>query len=217
MKLKGLAVLVVLLLAAAPVSAAVSITVTAAAALQGNFGMRVNFDGTVTNAYVQDNSPANEAEYHATFRIRADGMVMAPEATLQIFRAFEETSGANVFRLNLYRRPNGQATLWAFHILPARSAAAGGGFYPRIAEALRDGGDQFTVEWHKGTAATIRLYRNGNFRKKAENLNTNDFDIDYIRLGGGLGSTGGVASNGSFLDLDDFISTRTCQFASCNF
>ncbi len=197
-------------LIAAPATAAVSISVVGAAALQGSFGMRVTFDGTVTNAYVQDNSPNNEADYHVTFRIRADGTVMADNATVQILRAFEETSGDNVFRINLYKRPVGAATPWAFHILPANS---GGGFYPRISEGLRAGGDQFTVEWHKGASTTIRLYRNGNFRKDATGLNTNTFDIDYVRLGGGLGSTGGVATG--FLDLDDFVSTRTCQFASC--
>lgn len=207
----------VLALVSFPAMAALSLSVTNAAALQGAFGLRVSFDGTNTQAYVLDNSPNNEPEYHASFRIRADGMIMATDALIQIFRANEETSGSTVFRTVLHKRPSGAATPWAIQVLVARSAGAGGGFYPRIAEGLRPGGDQFTIEWHKGTNATIRLYRNGQFRKKLENANTNDFDVDVVRLGAGMGSTGASGQAGSFLDLDDFISTRTCQFPNCNF
>lgn len=214
---RTIALAVVALLAAAGAAQAdVSISVVNAAALQGSWGMRANFDGTNTNAYVQDNSPNNEADYFVTFRVRTDGMSMNNTTSINIFRAYEETSGSQAFRINIFRTNPGAAQDYALHVLPARDAGSGGGFYPRLAAFVRGApsrplGDQFTIEWHKGASTTLNLYRNGTLNKTVSGLSTNDFDVDYVRLGA-LGNQINNALAGSFLDLDDFISTRTPQF-----
>jgi hypothetical protein len=57
MKMKAAVLLAAAALVAGPSFAATSLAVNGASALEGSYGLAVNFDGTGGSAFVQDNSP----------------------------------------------------------------------------------------------------------------------------------------------------------------
>lgn len=204
----------------APIHAATTLSVTAGAALQGNFGLQVNFDGTGGNAFVQDNSPNDETVYWVAVRINDHGVSFNPGAgtrSFQFLRAFtDESTTTTAFRINVIDAITPGTNLRVF-VLPTLN---GGAFHPLGTEtfittsANPPTNNKFVFEW---TAATgpganngrMVTYRDGILRKQLTDLNNDTIRVGMIRMGG-FGNTVSV-NNGSVLYLDDFVSTRTAQ------
>src|SRR5262245_11987979 len=83
-----LAFVAALALAATPSFASTTLAVNTGSALEGSFGLQISFDGAGGAAYVQDNSPVNETEYWAVFRINDTNINLDPGDSFQVFRAF---------------------------------------------------------------------------------------------------------------------------------
>jgi hypothetical protein len=200
---------------AVPVTAATSLSVTSGAALQGSFGLQVNFDGAGGNAYVQDNSPNNEAEYWASLRINDTGVTFQTGGNFQIFRAFTDDAGSQtVFRVTLLEAstPGGN---YRIRVLPRLDSGA---FHPTGYEVAVQtstpppANQRFTFEWKAATApgannGRMVTYRDGVLRKQITDLDNDTLRVGMIRMGG-FGNTTSVQA-GSVLYLDDFVSTRT--------
>ncbi len=217
---KSIGLTVVGLLAALPLAAATSLSVTAGAALQGSFGLQINFDGTGGNAYVQDNSPNNESEYWVSLRLNDNSVTFNPSApvkSFQFLRAFTDDAGsATVFRINVVDALTPGANLRVF-VLPVLD---GGAFHPTGTEtfittsAAPPTNNKFLFEWKAATApgannGRMVTYRDGILRKQITDLDNDTIRVGMVRMGG-FGNTVSVQS-GSVLYLDDFISTRTAQ------
>jgi hypothetical protein len=208
--------LVGLLGAAGIAQADTAISVIGGAALQGSFGMRVAFDATPAAAYVQDNSPNAEANYWASFRIRVNSTNMTDLQSQQILRAFQtDGGGGTAFRVNLLKRPVGEVNQYAIHVFPFLDG--GGVFAPRLAVAIQHDatdGQIFAIEFRAGTGSAdgvMRVYRDGSLRKTQTGINNDDLRVGMIRFGAPAAP---AATTGS-LDLDDFVSTRTCPGLPC--
>ncbi len=204
----------------APAFAATTIGVNGGAAMQGSFGMQVNFDGAGGNAYVQDNSPNSESEYWVSLRLNDNSMVFNPAAatrSFQFLRAFtDEAATSTVFRINVIDALTPGANLRVF-VLPTLDA---GTFHPLGTEtfittsAAPPANNKFVFEWKAATAVGANngrmvTYRDGILRKQITNLDNDTIRVGMVRMGG-FGNTVSVDS-GSSLYLDDFVSTRTAQ------
>jgi hypothetical protein len=205
-----------LLLSAGTANAVTSIGVVGAAALQGSFGMRVTYDAGGGAAYVQDNSPNAEAIYFAQFRIRVNSTNMGFLASQQIFRAFvDEAPSGTAFRVNLFRNPAGDAQEYAMQVFPFLDG--GGTFAPRLAVNIQPDlvdGQQFAIEFRAGTGSAngiMRMYRDGTLRKTQTGLDNDTLRVGMVRFGAPAAPS---ATSGT-VDLDDFISTRTCPGLPC--
>lgn len=199
---------------------ATTLSVTAGAALQGSFGLQINFDGTGGNAFVQDNSPNSESEYWVAVRINDHNITFNPAAStksFQFLRAFtDDAASATVFRINVIDALTPGANLRVF-VLPT---VDGGAFHPTGSEtfittsAAPPTNNKFLFEWKAATApgannGRMVTYRDGILRKQITDLDNDTIRVGMIRMGG-FGNTVSV-QNGSVLYLDDFISTRTAQ------
>jgi hypothetical protein len=205
------------LVAVAPASAVTSIGVVGAAALQGSFGMRVTYDGAGGAAYVQDNSPNAEAVYFALFRIRPDSVTMTNLNGHQVLQAFVNDAGtgtpAFAFRVNLFRNAVGAAQPWAIHVFPRKDDNT---FYtPRLAVNLNASPQQVGIEFRAGTGTgngIMRVYRDGSMRKEELNIDNDTLRVGMVRFGAPAAPDSSALG---FLDLDDFVSTRTCPGIAC--
>jgi len=211
-----------LLISAGAASAATSISVVGGAALQGSFGMRVAYDGAGGAAYVQDNSPNAEAVYFAQFRIRASDNAGNNKPTMvslgsqQIFRAFvDDVPSGTAFRVNLFRNPPGDAQEYAIQVFPFLDG--GGTFAPRLAVNIQPDnvdGQQFAIEFRAGTGTAngiMRVYRDGTLRKTQTGIDNDTLRVGMVRFG----APAAPAATAGLLDVDDFISTRTCPGLPC--
>jgi len=168
------------------------VSVIGPAAATGNFGMRVDLGAT--QAYVQDNSPNSETYYYVRFSLNPSSVV---NGGFDVFRAM--SSGGDV--------------------VLAVEAVTGTGLQVRA--RLDDGNYQMlftplTPDWHiielDWKAATPGLF-DGKLDWKVDGvavpgLTTLDNDtgaIDFVRWG----AMPLQATTSGFLDLDDFVSTRT--------
>jgi len=211
-----IAIALVAALVVVPAFAATTVTVTGAAAIQGSFGMQVNYDGAGGAAYVQDNSPNAETVYFASWRMDPSNVTgMAELTTQQIFRGFinDDASGTpnTAFRVNLFKNLNSNPTSpYAIHVFPMLDTNVF--FAPRIAVNAQTGAKHFTVEFRQGDGSAngiMRVYRDGVLRKEQLGLDNDNITVGMVRFGA---PAAGQAATGGALYLDDFISTRTPQF-----
>lgn len=206
---------------AVPANAAVSIAVNSSAALQGSFGMQVTFNNTTGDAYVQDNSPNNEAVYYASFRLRNDNvsgpMTLNSLKSVNIMNGYVDEPAGTVksFRVQLINTTvntgNPEMAIQAF---PGIDSPVGG-FGPRAATFVKAGSHQYTVEVRTAASGVsadglIKIYRDAVLRNTKSGLQNFTAKTNMVRLGG-LGGNNSQFANG-LLDLDDFVSTRTAQF-----
>lgn len=98
-----------LLLVNGPLSAQNTIEVTEACATEGTYGLQVNFNGSNSRAYVQDQSPADEAVYRASFDFNPNGINMAQGDAHSFFTAWrtdvwDGVGNVPAFQLYIYNR-----------------------------------------------------------------------------------------------------------------
>ncbi len=205
------------LLVTAPVLAAPTIDVTNAAALTGNFGLGVDFDGTGGMAYVQSNHPSDERTIRVDLNINPNNMNMCQGqncrwAFLHTLGNREGTGQKNAFLALLKGSNPGTTTGYRviFWVRDFDSAVPGnlkGVLGPFV---QGDAKTKISVEW---TAATgnntndgeFKIYKDDVLFATESNLD-NPFEVDLIRLGHNLGAVASSA-NGTFY-ADDFVATR---------
>ena len=82
------------------------LNVTAAAALNGTFGLAARIDNT-TVMYVLDNSPTNEARYRARFYFDPNAITMASGDQHNLMVALNAGGAAAVARIEFFRSSGG--------------------------------------------------------------------------------------------------------------
>ena len=106
-------VLAALLAAALQAANQATVEVAREAAIEGEHGLRVRFDGRLgagQRAFVVDDSPAGEAAYRAVFWLDPHGMTMKAGDSLVLFEGLVRNAGTGprqvpAFRLHLRRAP----------------------------------------------------------------------------------------------------------------
>lgn len=217
MKTKTLLTLALALIAlAAPAAADTTLSVSNVAPLAGSFSMRTTFSPPLSGAlaYVQDNSPENETVYSASFKLNSDDPALAANwanaTSQQIFVGREDTTNQISLRVNLYRNAVGAAQPFALHVFMVNDAGAF--ISPRTAVNTNPGTHEYTVEWHAGTGAGdgfVKVFRDGDCRKRADNQDNDTRQIDYVQLGKPGAQQNALAG---FIAFDDFASFRTPQY-----
>lgn len=209
---KTILILGVALLVSGAAWAANTVTVTAGAALQGNFGMSVNFDGSTNNAYVEDQSPNDESVYHVTFTAHRNTWDPANTASFYVLTARNgEPAINNSIRFYVRENPAAPGT---YH---ARAIARWDNLTWRQVGCGNFGAVEQTYEiiWKRSSGVDtndgeITCLRNG-VAPPANTFTALDNDemaVDSIRFGFFQSAPLNQTATGSFY-LDDFISTRT--------
>ena len=200
----------------APASATI-LGVSADAALEGSFGMRMTYNGVAGAAYVQDNSPAAEDVYFVSFLLDPSATTMTNSNGHQILQAFVQDDGLGAvpiaFRVNLFRNAVGATQPWAIHAFPRKNDNTF--FTPRLAVFVNAFPQQFGFEFRAGTGPNngiMRVYRAGVERKSETTIDNSNISVGMVRFGAPATPD---SSAGGVLDLDAFVSTRTCQFPVC--
>ncbi len=191
-----------------PVLAANHVTISAAAALSGGYGIEVVMNGT-NNAYLIDRSPNNETGYKVEFRIDHNDLCMNQNAGHGIFYAREP--GANVIRVGLSYVGDtceGDANSYKIKVRCLKDTG-GTAFCGQI--TLLDG--QATLvkfEWiaASGPGANdgiFRIYKGGALKYERTNLDSDTLTINTGRLGAPKNSD--ATTSGSFY-IDDYSAHR---------
>jgi hypothetical protein len=149
------------------------ISVTAASAQAGSFGMAALVSGG-TSGYAQNNAPTNETSYHARFYFNPANLTNVNATARTIFVGLN-SANANVFTVQLRRN---------------------GGNYQVSAVVSR----AIEIGWQNAASASFTLYTGGTLRQTLTALNTSAFTLDTVQLGpqGTLGTVGGTAYFDSF-------------------
>lgn len=227
MKKLGLAVLMVafaILVAAAPASAANSLTVNSGAALNGtNFGLAVNVGPNIgdNNAvYVQSDHPTDETHMEIRFRLRTTTLTSpttGPGRTFRFLNMVDDTATATPHKVFFLQRQPGSGA-WRFVAWTYTNASAyefiGAFFFANHGAAVER---QIRCEWTKATAPS-----NGSFRcERTDNpgsiffqrtdINDSNFQTDFVQAGffdfDNFGAVGSPLGAGK-VDFDEYESYR---------
>lgn len=127
------------------------LTVTAAAALAGGYGLATIIDDT-TPIYVSDNSPQAEASYRASFLFDPNGVTLPSSALHYIFAGIDAGNQAMIFALQLQQGGG------AYRIRGQVRSGIGLVYTPWL--ALTDAPHTLELQW---TAATADAAEDGFF------------------------------------------------------
>ena len=201
-------VVVAAILVAYPVLAANSIDVNASAAMEGSFGLEAIADGTATNAFVQDDSPANETIYRASFMFDPNSMTMITGGRHIVFSATADSTNGNkaAITLQVKRKSSGFA-------IRAMSQVTAGTQREKTGDiALTDAPHTVQLEWQVASGSGVadgylRLTVDGTTFVERTNIRSFTQSIKNAKLGH-LASSVDPATVGSHY-FDDFQSFRT--------
>lgn len=192
-----------------------SLEVTADAAMEGNFGLRVHIDpGTLTNAYVQSDHPQQESHFFVSFWVDATNLDLPVTPSVNkcfVFMKFFRDSPNPKQHTFVYLCRNNADTAWRIAINTRKDSTywnwLGGTFLSGDANP----NPQFIeVEWQQSTGANdgiARLWRNGSLKREVTTLDNDTFNVDFVRVGIPPDSKLGPLASGSF-DFDSYVSTR---------
>lgn len=204
--------IVTLLLAPTWASAAV-LSVTADAALEGNFGMKITYDGSTNQVFVQDNTPDGESTYNYEFRYNFNNTFIPLDGTQSVMLVRSDLP-RNDMRVFMWCRNaacglgggGGQNNL----VFQLRRDTGGGTPWAHCARLSQ--GPNANVLWRvelvKGSGAddgVCRVFKNGVLTVEELNMPSDELDLDAHRWGGL--STVNPAIAGSTFN-DSFVSTR---------
>lgn len=192
------------------------------AALEGNCGLEVTFDGSTTKRYVQDDSPDAEGVYRVSFKFNPNDLVFSGPTALanqhHLLAATAVLPGGNEIGFQVllhdqktqsrYRlKVNGGVNIAAE---PTRSARK-----PKPHVVLQSTSDPaathlIELEWYTASGdgvrdGVIRVRANGGAWSETT-LENFGFEMEFVRLGAINGID--VTTSGSYY-LDDFQSFRT--------
>lgn len=221
-KLLGIVAAVTLITLAGPAFAANNLAVTAAAAIDGSYGLAVTIDGdTPTAVYVEDDSPNNEKTYRATFKVNMNNYLMTYSASSterQSMFKLRDLDGtiANPLAANI--RMGGDGTLKLYIKIKDDDNSTGifvtNDATPRAFETNlpATGPVTITIEFQGSSAVgvndgIVKLYKNGVLKRSHTGLSFDTANVDRIQWGA-LGIRAGHHSSGTFY-LDSFESYRT--------
>jgi hypothetical protein len=183
----------------------------ASAAMNGtNYGLVLNLDGTTSNAYVEDQSPADETVYRASFWFDPNDLPMDPTDKFVIFLA-RHNSFTNVLRLQ-FNYLNGAYRI-RLQVLKNNSAWADCRLNGDSGARFMTIGNEptwITVEAVFGDATTslARVTANGITHYK-DTYQSTAWSVDRVRMGGPRmpQAQGGPFTGQVF--FDEFESYRT--------
>jgi hypothetical protein len=208
----SLALAAAMLLTAGAAGAA-TLAVTNDAALEGSFGMKITYNGSSNQVFVQDNTPESEPTYNFEFRHNFNGIVMPQEATQQIMLGRSDTP-----------RNDLRVFMWCRN---AQCQTGGSGQYNLVFQIRRDSADPgspwdhcarisagpnanvvFRVEVVQGTGSNdgiCRVFRNGTMLAELTDMQNDEMDLDAHRWGGLAAVNTAITG---FTMNDSFVSTR---------
>ncbi len=214
-------------LVAVPGMAANSLSVTGAAALEGNYGLQVNIDpaNNTTDAYVVTDHPDHETTYNVEFRIHPGTLSMN---TTNAFRFFvigdirKETPDRNFFFVYILKTQDGW---WR---VQANARNDNGAFPPwqnSVALCSDPGGSlpcsgvsyvTIRLEWQASTGpgannGSMKIYRDGVLARTFSNLDNDTQSVGASWWGAIFMTNGGqngpTPATGHYY-FDSFVSTR---------
>ncbi len=173
-----------------PLGAQNTLSVTNTSALEGNYGLEINLDGTSSDkAYVETNAPNNETHVKVRFMLRAENATnikddsslrilyfardVAPAVFLVGFLRHDlENDGDRTYRFNVWARQNSGNFTFV------------GGVWLSFDNSPKT--HQLEVEWRAGNGdgfVCVRRLTPSYKEVCKNNLATSAFDIDYFRFG----------------------------------
>lgn len=216
---KSLPMLACILLIVAGSSGAVEIAVTQDAALEGNYGLEVRFDGLSTNtAYVHDDSPNNESVYRFSFRAALNDFDSEEGDVFYIVTA-RSAAPNNLIRVWIRKRTDGSG-LYQLRVITRRDSGSSDNRWTQVGGAGFGGNSTWVVEWTKATAAgandgRLRLWKNGNLiADSGATLDNDERTVGNIRMGhtNQINVSGNIqAGTTGTLYFDSFESYRTAN------
>jgi SdrD B-like protein/IPT/TIG domain-containing protein len=169
------------------------LAVTAAAALEGTRGLAATLSGS-SAAYLQDNSPANETSYDASFRFDPNSSVLGSAAeTLLLGRS---DSGQQLFRIRVRRVGS------AYEVRTL--LLAGGSQLSSAWRPISDGPHVLAISWTAAASGSLTLSIDG-VLQHTQSGNTGAYQLGNVRLGI---VTGPSSSASGVQYFDDFQSSR---------
>jgi len=174
----------IMCLGASAVLADNSLAVTGAAALEGSYGLAVNFDGSTNRVYVQDASPQAETVYRASFMLNRNDVDMALRANHVILLARQDQGAdpdTSTIKLTMGRFGNGNYFCRAFIMQDNGNFRFIGGLIITTFDV------KIGIEWKASDSGQsnglLRLYRNDVLKQELLNVNNENTRVDYVRLG----------------------------------
>ena len=152
------------------------LNVTAAAALQGSFGMAALIDN-FTGMYVQDNSPTSEARYRARFYFDPNGI--GSLNVLSIFGA--RTNATEVARIDFRRIPAG-------HQVRVVAQSDAGGPNPTSWFTISDAPHSLEIDWIAASApgannGSLSFWIDGVLVATLSGIDNDTLRVELARLG----------------------------------
>ena len=218
-----------LLAFAAPAMAANSLTVTAGAALEGDFGLSVNIDGADNNddAYVVTAHPSGETTYNFSFRVYPGTLNMDASAALRYFvmgNIRKATPDRNFMFIYMMKQADGW---WS---LQANARQDNGAFQPwqvpvKICNPSAGSAIpcstidyvEFRYEWSASTGpgannGQLLVYRDGILARTFSGLDNDTHTVEEAWFGAVFmanptHNSPGVQASGSYF-FDEFVSLR---------
>ena len=178
------------------------LSVTTSAALVSTYGMQALINST-TPIYVSDNSPVNEASYHARFYFSPNSVTMNNGNNHDIFVG-RSASGTVIFRVE-FRRSAGN------YQVRALARDNGGANHNTSWYTISNASHAIEIEWKAATTSSstdgsLSLWLDGTFKQTRGGIANGSYRLEDVRLG----VTGNVSSGSSGTEyFDAFVSTRT--------
>jgi hypothetical protein len=193
-----------------------SLEVTADAAMEGNYGLRVHIDpGTLTQAYVQSDHPQQESHFRVSFWLDATNLDMPfPPNTNKcfVFMKFYRDSPSPLQHTFVYICRNNVGTAYRIALNTRKNSEfwywLGGTF---LSGDASPNPHFIEIEWQQAdpgmSNGIARMWRDGNLVREATDVNNSDWNVDQVRVGIPPDPKLGPTVSGSF-DFDSYVSTR---------
>jgi hypothetical protein len=173
----------------------------------------ITINGPGVNAFVRDNTPANEQRYRAQFIINADalGSINSIQSS-KVFGASTDAAANGVtdnVRLTLLGNLAGSTNILGV-LTPC---AAGGGSVCSATTPLAAGNNTIEIDWVKGAAGTLKVWVNSNVEGTPTLTLTGDSSawggVDFATLGLSTPSPGFRSGHlNQIVNFDRFDSRR---------
>jgi hypothetical protein len=172
-----------------------NLSVTAGAALAGNYGLQATFSNT-TNMLVRNDSPTAEARYRARFYFNPNSIAMATGDNITLFQGLD-TSGAIALSIQFNRSSTG-------YQVRARSLDSGlATFVNTPYFTISNAVHTLEVDW--GNDGHLTFWIDGTPQANLTGINNSIYRIETVRLGAPTMSVTGTS--GSYY-IDAFESRR---------
>ena len=188
---------------------AASLDVNGTAALVGSFGLEVQFAGDTQVAYVQDDTPANETVYRASFQMDPTNLNLGANDRFTVLFGRDQDQSTGTLRLEMRRNATNRMRLMGavkkndgtFSVTnnPVKWLVVGNQPIGIMVEAVFEFGAS-----GGGSIKVTRLDTNGSTMN--DGINNGNFNLDLVRFGAPRDVDAGTTGS---LYLDEFESFRT--------